>query len=75
MVPFSNTYERSKDEWRFTKVHKLDHCNSTSNPSVVFLRKGVLKIFNKFTEEHPCQTVISIKLQNNSKYIIQNIIY
>ena len=31
----------------------------------VFLRKGVLKICSKFTEEHPCQIVVSIKLQSN----------
>ena len=31
----------------------------------VFLRKGVLKICNKFTGEHSCQSLISIKLQNN----------
>ena len=28
----------------------------------MFLRKGVLKICNKFTGEHPCGSVISIKL-------------
>ena len=28
-----------------------------------FLGKGVLKICSKFTGEHPCQSVISIKLQ------------
>ena len=28
----------------------------------VFLRKGILKIRSKFTGEHPCQSVISIKL-------------
>ena len=31
----------------------------------VFLRKCVPKICGKFTEEHPWQSVISIKLQNN----------
>ena len=31
----------------------------------VFLGKGVLKICSKFTGEHPCQGVISIKLQSN----------
>ena len=30
----------------------------------VFLEKGVLKICSKFTEEHPCQSAISIKLQS-----------
>ena len=36
-----------------------------SSPSEVFLGKGVLKICNKFTGEHPCRSVISIKLQSN----------
>ena len=31
----------------------------------VFLRKGVLKICCKFTGEHPCRSVISIKLLCN----------
>ena len=36
-----------------------------SSPPEVFLEKGVLKICSKFTGEHPCQTVISLKLQSN----------
>ena len=28
----------------------------------LFLEKGVLKICNKFTGEHPCESAISIKL-------------
>ena len=36
----------------------------SSHPEVL-LRKGVLKICSKFTGEHPCQSVISIKLQRN----------
>ena len=36
-----------------------------SSQTEVFLRKGVLKICSKFTGEHPCQSVISIKLQSN----------
>ena len=31
----------------------------------MFLIKGVLKICCKFTGEHPCRSVISIKLQSN----------
>ena len=31
----------------------------------MFLIKGVLKICSKFTGEHPCRNVISIKLQTN----------
>ena len=30
-----------------------------------FLRKGVLKIYSKFTGEHPCRSVISIRLLRN----------
>ena len=36
-----------------------------SSPPEVSLGKVVLKICIKFTEEHPCQSVISIKLQSN----------
>ena len=31
----------------------------------MFIGKCVLKIWNKFTREYPCQSVISIKLQSN----------
>ena len=37
----------------------------SSHPEV-FLRNDVLKICSKFTGEHPCQSVISIKLLENS---------
>ena len=36
----------------------------SSRPEV-FLEKAVLKIWSKFTGEHPCRSVISIKLQSN----------
>ena len=36
--------------------------NYRSSASEVFLEKRVLKICSKFTGEHPCQSVISIKL-------------
>ena len=41
--------------------------NSTikSSRPEVFLRKDVLKICSRFTGEHPCRSVISIKLQRN----------
>ena len=38
-----------------------DMRNRNSHPEV-FLRKGVLKICSIFTGEHPCWSVISIKL-------------
>ena len=31
----------------------------------MFFGKGVLRICSKLTGEHPCQSAISIKLQNN----------
>ena len=36
----------------------------SSHPEL-FLRKGVLKICSKFTGEHPCRSVILMKLQSN----------
>ena len=36
-----------------------------SSPPKAFLGKGVLKICSKFTEEHPYQSAILIKLQSN----------
>ena len=39
--------------------------NLRSSRPEVFLGKGVLKICSKFTEEQPCRSVISIKLQSN----------
>ena len=33
-----------------------------SNPLEVFLGKGVLKIYSKFTGKHPCRSAISIRL-------------
>ena len=35
------------------------------NPTEVFLRESILKICNKFTGEHPCRSLISIKLLYN----------
>ena len=39
----------------------------SSHPGV-FLEKDVLKICSKFTREHPCRSVISIKLRNKSLF-------
>ena len=43
-------------------------CFRSSRPGL-FLGKGVLKIHSKFTREHPCQSVISIKLLCTLKYV------
>ena len=40
-------------------------CPYRSSHPDMFLRKGVLKICSKLTGEHPCRSVISIKLQSN----------
>ena len=41
-----------------------------SSLPVMLLGKGVLKICSTFTGEHPCQSVISMKLQNKFIEII-----
>ena len=38
---------------------------SKCSPPEVFIGKGVLKMCSKVTGEHPCQSMISIKLQRN----------
>ena len=43
----------------------LDHVIHRSSHTKVFFKKGVLKIYSKFTKEHPCRSVISIQLQSN----------
>ena len=45
-------------------MHEI-YCKCRSSPPEVFLGKGVLKICSKFTGEHPCRSVISIKLLCN----------
>ena len=46
-------------------VKKLRHRYFRSSPPEEFSGKGVLKICSKFTGEHPCSSVISIKLLSN----------
>ena len=57
--------------WFLLKITFLMNClgfwvtitrTSTSSRPEVFLRKGVLKMYSKFTGEHPCRSAISIKL-------------
>ena len=36
-----------------------------SSPPELLLRKDVLNIYRKFTGEHPCRSVISVKLYSN----------
>ena len=45
-------------------VLKFVHIAFQSIPPEMFLGKNVMKICSKFTGEHQCQSVISIKLLN-----------
>ena len=72
---------KNTNTFRFEQAMPLDIIKMRSNVSIqinqqhiiifrsshpeVFLERDVLKICSKFTEEHPCRSVISIKLQNN----------
>ena len=58
---------KSKGNQTMTFGQLIEH--RSSHPDE-FLRKGVLKICNKFTGEHPCRSAISIKLQSNFTEII-----
>ena len=58
----SNIYskiKRRENEWLMSiSVYR-------SNPSEVVLVEGVLKIYRKFTGQHPCRRAISIKLRSS----------
>ena len=56
-----NLFIQTFECWRDSNVQK----SRTSHPEV-FLRKDVPKIYSKFTGEHPCRSMISIKLLCNS---------
>ena len=72
---------KNTNTFRFEQAMPLDIIKMRSNVSIqinqqhiiifrsshpeVFLERDVLKICSKFTGEHPCRSVISIKLQNN----------
>ena len=72
---------KNTNTFRFEQAMPLDIIKMRSNVSIqinqqhiiifrsshpeVLLERDVLKICSKFTGEHPCRSVISIKLQNN----------
>ena len=56
--------------WAYNGIH----FSKSSDPEV-FLRRGVLKICNKFTGEHPCRSVISIKLLLKSHFGMSVLLY
>ena len=60
-----NEKEVSADFLQILRIFWEQPFNRTivrSSRREVFLGKGILKICNKFTGEHPCQSAISIKL-------------
>ena len=59
-------YEIS-DNWKMLPILTTKTRKSLfrSNHPEVILRKGVPKIYSKFTGEQPCRSVISIKLQSH----------
>ena len=74
--PWLNSSGSPKIAKKFMKFFFMANITSELFPSFrkshpqVFLGKGVLKAFSKHTGEHPCQSVISIKLQSNFIEII-----
>ena len=72
LAPGKDVYVRSSHPEVFLDVYVrnrhpevfLDVYVRSSHPEV-FLGKGVLKICNRFTGEHPCRSAILIKLQSN----------
>ena len=64
---FSRSKEKRKSSKRSSVINHIFHTghddnNERSSRPEVFFRKGVLKICSKFTGEHACRSVISIKL-------------
>ena len=51
-------------------IFQVPLANNRSRHPQVFLKKGILKICSKFAGEHPCRSVISIKLQSNFTEIV-----
>ena len=61
--PFENIFPSKFINLIGYSIHGL--LQIRSSPPEVFFGKGVLKIWSKFTGEHPYRSVISIKLQSN----------
>ena len=52
-----------EESWlRWIAIEQVKLQATRSSHSEVSLRKGILKIYSKYTGEHPCRSVISIKL-------------
>ena len=61
-------------EYNIRNTHFGKYCElwrwwCRSNRPEVFLAKSVLKIFIKFTREHPCRSVIEIRLRHGCSLV------
>ena len=63
IIKFNSDYSKKNTHSLDVNIRLVD-IDRSSRPQV-FLRKGVLKICSKFTGEHPCRSVILIKLLCN----------
>ena len=58
---FKKSNQSKQKAQRNCDLIRILFIEKSSSPEV-FLGKGVLKICSKFTGEHPCRSVISVKL-------------
>ena len=62
---FRNCYTNQNDSTNVPSNSPEHQAYSRNSHPEVFLEKSVLKICSKFTGEHPCRSLISIKLHCN----------
>ena len=55
-------HSQKKDDVANFRTINLKQTHDKSRTSEIFLGKSVLRIYNKFIGEHPCQSMISKKL-------------
>ena len=66
------------NSWRYVELYGImwtwsrKHWRCRSSPPEVLLKRGVPKICSKFTGEHPCRSVISIKLLCSALQLYKN---
>ena len=59
---YENSHYLKLLRWAINIQHLPNESSLRTSPSGVFLGKCVRKIYNKYAGEHPCRSVISIKL-------------
>ena len=61
-IPLSNEGEKTSIDQLIANAASFHEIKDKSSPPEWLLSQGVLKIYNKLTEEYPCWSVISVKL-------------